>query len=64
MRSCVGGSDNKRVTTAQAAQAQEFVRIPTLKQLSCHPQFYKSRIDDEEEMVIVEYERIKCQYFI
>lgn len=36
------------------------IRVPTLQQLAIHPYFYKSRLDQEEDMVLVEYERLEC----
>ena len=56
----MGGSD---IQASLEQPEHGHVRIPTLEQLSCHPYFYKSRMDDEEDRVMAEFERIECQIF-
>lgn len=53
LRCCVGGTD------IQSSNSPELVRVPTMEQLAGHPYFYKSRLDEAEDMVMVEYEKLQ-----
>lgn len=65
-RCCIGGSDLATTSTSTSSAAPVTkplqVRAPTLHQLSCHPYFCpQKQMDDEENRVMNEFERIECQ---